>query len=77
MLSRLPPDKRILFQSRCCQLVSGAGTVTKVTGSTGTVNEVYLDLMLMHHSYGLKLETMLDGLVDFIHEWERAGKPAR
>jgi hypothetical protein len=58
MLSRLSEGQRVLVLRRCCQKVSQGLKEVKVLSSSGSLGEVWADLMLLVVEHGLPLDSI-------------------
>lgn len=56
MLEMLSPRRRVAFLKECCTMVSEEVVGVCVTGSTGTVQDIFGDVSLLAFQYGLDLE---------------------
>lgn len=63
LLHHLAAADRIRFLQWCCDQVSGAGVVTKVTENDGSVSAVWHDICLLCYDRGLTLESIGEKLV--------------
>jgi hypothetical protein len=59
MLARLSESQRILVLHRCCQHTAGSGLKqVKVLSSSGSLGEVWADLMLLVFEHNLSLNSI-------------------
>jgi hypothetical protein len=72
LLSYLDPPHRINLLGRCCQMVSTEGVQTRVTESSGSVGDVWHDIMLLAFDRGLRLEVIGKHLVRWVRRYGRA-----
>lgn len=72
-LQRMAAGDRVRFLAVCCKTKDMQGNAfgeTRVTSSTGTVHEVYMDLMLLSVGHQLNLGKVCDVMEKFLKRYK-------
>jgi len=68
-LQRMDPQDRVRFVQWACKQVSDKLGETRVTSSTGTTHETYMDLMLLAVGHRLNLGRACLGMERFLRRY--------